>query len=219
VAPAAPCADAQGRRAARAGGAGGKAGGDKGRLQTALLSLGAWHTQLGHVQVRGPGGAGGAGASLARGAGKVARRHSYPWNVRSDCRSVRTCKALGRLFRLLLEQTRLAQSELGMTADERLRPEVHLGQKGLDGMPARGERARARAQGAAMALNEAVRVAQQHGDHAALTHVLAALLRLLAAAAPPPPAAPGEACGAGGPPGHLLHTLRLIRRCARTCRV
>lgn len=35
-----------------AGSAGGKGGsGDKGRLQTALLSLGAWHVQLGHVQV------------------------------------------------------------------------------------------------------------------------------------------------------------------------
>ncbi len=96
---------------------------------------------------------------------------------------------------------------------------MHMCQKGSDGLPARGKRACARAQGAAMALNEAVRVAQQHGDHAALTHVLAALLRLLAVAAPPPPAAPGEARGAGGPPGHLLHTLRLIRRCARACRV
>ena len=69
------------------------------------------------------------------------------------------------------------------------------------------------AQGAVLALNEAVRVAQQHGDHAALAHVLAALMRLLSAAAPPAVPALGDARAHGGPPTHHLHLLRLIRRC------
>ncbi|KAK9825152.1 hypothetical protein WJX81_006176 [Elliptochloris bilobata] len=101
------------------GGASSKGGNDKGRLQTALLSLGAWHVQLGHVQ------------------------------------------------------------------------------------------------GAVLALNEAVRVAQQHGDHTALAHVLAALMRLLATAAPPAAPALGDARAPGAPPTHHLHLLRLIRRCLK----
>ena len=68
-------------------------------------------------------------------------------------------------------------------------------------------------QEALLALNEAVRIAQQQNDNSALAHALAALCHILASAAPAAVThltEPGTA--AAHPSGHLSQLLKILKR-------
>lgn len=68
-------------------------------------------------------------------------------------------------------------------------------------------------QEALLALNEAVRIAQQHNDNVALAHALAALCHILAIAAPAAVTHLTEAgTAAAHPSGHLSQLLKILKR-------
>ena len=70
-------------------------------------------------------------------------------------------------------------------------------------------------QEALLALNEAVRIAQQHNDNAALAHALAALCQILASSSPAATVQltePGTA--QNSPSAHLSQLLKILKRCA-----
>ena len=70
-------------------------------------------------------------------------------------------------------------------------------------------------QEALLALNEAVRIAQQHNDNTALAHALGALCHILAAAAPAAVTQLTEGGAAAAHPGaHLSQLLKILKRCA-----
>ena len=72
-------------------------------------------------------------------------------------------------------------------------------------------------QEALLALNEAVRIAQQHNDNAALAHALGALCHILATAAPAAVTQLTEAgTAAAHPSAHLLQLLKILKRYAHT---
>ena len=68
-------------------------------------------------------------------------------------------------------------------------------------------------QEALLALNEAVRIAQQHNDNVALAHALPALCQVLATAAPAAVTQLTEAgTAAAHPSGHLSQLLKILKR-------
>ena len=68
-------------------------------------------------------------------------------------------------------------------------------------------------QEALLALNEAVRIAQQHNDNVALAHALGALCQILATAAPAAVTQLTEAGTAAAHPfGHLSQLLKILKR-------
>ena len=68
-------------------------------------------------------------------------------------------------------------------------------------------------QEALLALNEAVRIAQQHNDNVALAHALGALCHILSTAAPAAVAHLTEAgTAAANPAGHLSQLLKILKR-------
>lgn len=68
-------------------------------------------------------------------------------------------------------------------------------------------------QEALLALNEAVRIAQQQNDNSALAHALAALCHILAVAAPAAVTQLTEAgTAAAHPSGHLSQLLKILKR-------
>ena len=68
-------------------------------------------------------------------------------------------------------------------------------------------------QEAVLALNEAVRIAQQHNDNVALAHALGALCHILATAAPAAVTQLTEAgTAAVHPSGHLSQLLKILKR-------